>query len=462
VTAGAGVCYERAVLGRQRDLEATRAALEAWLVARRPGEAFELSSLTSPKAGISNETFLVDVRGRSDVERLVVRVEPTDFLVFPAYDLAAQVRVMQALAGSDVPVPRVRWFEQDPRPLGAPFYVMERIEGEVPSEVPPYHTFGWCVEASPERRARLWWNGIRALAAIHTLDWRARGLDFLGAPASGARVLDAQLDWWQRYLDWVGGPPQPLLTAAVAWLRSERYEPRRVALCWGDARLPNLIFRDDAVAGVLDWEMAFLGDPEADLGWWTFMDWATSEGYGFPRLAGFPGPEETIRGYEEIAGLRVEHPRWQEVFAALRFGIIMARLALRMKEIGAPTPSEHFETDNVATQRLAALLGLPAPGSARPVTRLDDTTVRVQFHLDGPGGGAWYIVARGDQATRADGVVERPDVTVRATAADWEAIQRGELDRTRAFLGGKLRVEGDLSLLMQLEETISRLARREA
>ena len=71
--------------------------------------------------------------------------------------------------------------------------------------------------------------------------------------------------------------------------------PGRVALNWGDARLPNLIFRDDRVAAVLDWEMAFLGDPEADLAWWLFLDWQGCDGYGIPRLDGFPSREQTVR-----------------------------------------------------------------------------------------------------------------------------------------------------------------------
>lgn len=449
------------MLGRQRDLEAMHAALETWLRARRPGETIALSPLVAPKAGISNETFLVEVTADTGVERLVVRVEPTDFLVFPEYDLARQARVMQALAGSGVPVPNVRWIERDPRHLGSAFYVMDRIEGEVPSEVPPYHAFGWCLDASPERRARLWWSGVEALARVHAVDWRARGLDFLGVPGDGTGPLDAQLDWYEHYLRWVGGPPQPVLEAALGWLRANRYTPRRIGLCWGDARLPNLMFRDDAVAAVLDWEMAFLGDPEADVGWWIFLDWATSEGYGFPRLEGFPGPDETIRRYEGLTGRPVEHPRWQEVFAAFRFGIIMARIALRLKEIGAPTPTEHFETDNVATQRLATLLDLPPPGGGRrEVTRLADVTVRVQFHLTGAGGGSWYLVSRSGEATRHEGTVDDAAVTLTATAADWGAIQAGTLDRTEAFLGGRLKIDGDLTLLMQLEDTIARFARR--
>ena len=447
------------MLGRQRDLDAMHAALGAWLAAKRPGEKLTLSPPVAPKAGISNETFLVDLDGPRGHERLVVRVQPTDFLVFPEYDLVRQARVMQSLAGSDVPVPHVRWIEPDARHLGAPFYVMDRIEGDVPSEVPPYHAFGWCVDATPDRRARLWWSGIDRLAAIHAVDWRARGLDFLGVPADGLSALDAQLDWWARYLAWVGGPPQPVLATALGWLRDHRYVPRRIGLCWGDARLPNLMFRDDDVVAVLDWEMAFLGDPEADVGWWIFLDWATSEGYGFPRLAGFPGAEETIRGYEARAGVRVERPLYQEIFAAFRFGVIMARIALRLKEIGAPTPTEHFETDNVATQRLATLLGLPPPGGQRDVIRLDEVTVGVQFHLTGPGGGSWYVLSRSGEATRHEGTVAQAAVTVTASAADWDAIQTGRLDRMEAFLGGRLRVDGDLSLLMQLEQTISRLAR---
>src|SRR5437868_11686694 len=107
------------MLGRQRYLDAMHAALAAWLRAKRPGEALAVSALVAPKAGISNETFLVDVTGARDLERLVVRVEPTDFLVFPEYDLTRQARVMQCLAGSGIPVPRVRWVEPDAGLLGS-------------------------------------------------------------------------------------------------------------------------------------------------------------------------------------------------------------------------------------------------------------------------------------------------------------------------------------------------------
>lgn len=92
------------------------------------------------------------------------------------------------------------------------------------------------------------------------------------------------------------------------------------------------------------------------------------------------------------------------------------------------------------------------------MTRIEEMTVRVQFHLTGPGGYDWYLVSEKGKGTRHEGTVHNPDVTLTASAADWEAIQKGELDRTQAYLGGKLVIEGDLTLMMQLEDMISRLS----
>jgi aminoglycoside phosphotransferase (APT) family kinase protein/putative sterol carrier protein len=450
-------------LTAERDLAALRVALAAWLQRRLPQAAgLEVSALVRPSAGLSNETLLFCVSwraaGAARSEDLVARLMPAGPPVFPEYDLARQYRVMEALGATDVPVPRVRWFEADPRVLGCPFYVMARVTGDIPSEVPAYHAYGFCFEATPVRRARLWWSGIETLARIHRLDWRRLGLDFLGVPGAGTDPLDRQLDYYARYLDWAReGAPQPILAAALAWLREHRYAPARVTLCWGDARLPNVVFRDDAVAAVLDWEMAFLGDPEADLGWWLFFDWHHSEGYGIPRLAGFAGVEETVARYEALTGWRVEHARYNEVLAAFRFGVILLRLARNMRAAGVLTPAADRESNNACTRRLAALLGLPPPGTARGVTRLEEASVRVQFHLTGPDGGDWYLVSENGRAARHEGTVADPDTTVTAAAADWLALRRGELDRVQAFLGGKLRIEGDMTLLLQLEEAIARL-----
>ncbi|HZP43687.1 MAG TPA: phosphotransferase [Candidatus Binatia bacterium] len=447
-----------------RDPAALGDRFAVWLAAKTGGRDVVVGPPRRPSAGVSNETLLVDATwtagGGAVREALVVRLTPSGAPVFPEYDLPKQFRILERLAGTDVPVPPALWYEADPAVLGAPFYVMRRVEGAIPSEIPPYHAFGLCLDVPPPRRARLWWSGIETLARIHALDWRARGLEFLGVPGPGTDALDRQLDYWARFLDWGRGEkPQPILDAALAWLREHRYAPARTALCWGDSRLPNLIFRGEEVVAVLDWEMAFLGDPEADLAWWLFLDWCSSTGYGIPRLEGFPTPAETVARYEALAGHPVEHLRWQEVMAAFRYGVITVKIARNMAEAGVGIAAAEMETNNVCTQRLAELLGLPPPGAARAVTHVERVRACVQFHLTGEGGADWYVVAEHGQGTRHPGVVADPDVTVTATAADWDAIQTGRLNRIEAFLGGRLAVTGEVTLLMQLEDLIAKLGR---
>ena len=130
-----------------------------------------------------------------------------------------------------------------------------------------------------------------------------------------------------------------------------------------------------------------------------------------------------------------------------------------MKQTGAPMPTEDFEIDNPGTQRLASLLDLPAPGGpAREMTDLQQVTVVVQVHLTGPKGSDWYVISDKGAASRHEGTTDNPNATVTASAEDWDAIQKGELDRVQAFMSGKLKTEGDLTLMLQLEDTISRLS----
>ena len=220
--------------------------------------------------------------------------------VYPDFKLDRQFRVMQCLQDTAVPVPRVHWMERDEGLFGFPFYLMSRIDGDVPSEFPPYHSFGVCRDATPEKRARMWWGTLEAMAGVHALDWKSLGLSFLGVPPDGQGALDGELDYWEHYLDWARDEPQPILEAALRWLRDHKYAPARVSLCWGDARLPNTIFGPDGeVRGLLDWDMAILSDPVSDLAFFLTLDHLLSVGTGVPRLPGFPDEEETVRRYEE-------------------------------------------------------------------------------------------------------------------------------------------------------------------
>lgn len=359
----------------QRDLERDRDHLTQWLEARLPdARKLRVSELRAPQSsGFSNDTLLFDLAyERDDIahsEPLVVRIQPTGFQVFPDYDMGLQFRTMQRLAGTDVPVPRVLWLEEQDRDLlGAPFYVMAQVRGRVPPDNPPYHVDGWMVsEASPAEREAIWLAGFECMARIHRLDYAALGFGFLDDPSRGGTPLDQQLAYYQRYLHWAArGREQPTVESAYEWLEKHKPTGEPTVLCWGDARIGNIIFDGTRPAAVLDWEMVCLGSPEQDVAWQIFLDRHHSEGVERPRLEGFPSYEDTLAHYSRLSGFEVKNLHYYQVFAGFRFGVIMIRLAQQMGQYGVMTPdaARAFEIDNIVTRLLARILELRPPGAA--------------------------------------------------------------------------------------------------
>ncbi len=355
----------------QRDLEQARKNLADWMRRRLPeATALELSPLTAPgSSGFSNETLLFDASwregGEPRAEKLVVRIQPTGFQIFPHYDMGLQFRTMELLGPTDVPVPKTFWQEkEDVEVLGAPFYVMGRVEGRVPSDNPPYNVQGWLTELPPEDVAAIWWGGIDCLARIQRLDYRAVGFGFLDQPELGETGIERQIALYERYLEWAAcGRPQPTAESALEWLVANRPTGEPHGLVWGDARIGNILFDGTRPAAVLDWEMVSVGSPELDLGWTLFMDRFHSEGVGAERLPGFPSHDETVARYEELTGHRVRHRHYYEVFAGFRFAVITMRIAQQLVYYEAmdEAAGRAFELDNMVTRPLAKLLDLPEP-----------------------------------------------------------------------------------------------------
>jgi aminoglycoside phosphotransferase (APT) family kinase protein len=364
-----GPAIEPVPAPKNRDLELTRQQLVAWLSSRIPdARELRVSALRGPgDTGFSSDTLLFDLSWRQGGDEwsqsLVLRLEPRAFPIFPVYDMARQFLVQRRLWKTEVPVARVLWLEEEDKPLGAPFYVMERVEGRVPPDNPPYHVEGWVTRIEPGERARIWWSGLEAMARIHRLDARAPRYAFLREP--DGCPLERQLGQYARFLAWAAqGREQPTCEAALAWLRRERPpQTDPPAICWGDARLGNQVFLDGRCVAVLDWEMVTLGDPEQDLAWFLFFDRHHSAGVDAPRLPGFPSPEETVARYEEWTGRTVRHLRYYEVFAAFRFSVIMIRVARQLQAFGLLPEDSGFERDNTATRMLAGMLDLPQPGA---------------------------------------------------------------------------------------------------
>ena len=329
-------------LPSKRDHAEFARRLATWLATKLPkGASPTLSDLAIPEGtGMSSETLLFTASWSADgatrAERYVARIRPEmgDYPVFPDYDLALQYHCLEFVAAnSDVPVPHAPWIELDETPLGAPFFLMQRVDGVVPADMPPYPFAGWLFDATEAQQATLQRNAVEVLANLHAIDVSGPNAAFLDRPQWGASPLDQHLTYQRWYYDWARGDVRyPLIERAFDWLEANRPTNERTVLNWGDSRIGNIMFRDFAPVAVLDWEMAALGAPGVDVAWMIFLhrffnDMAVR--YGMPGMPNFMRRADVVRQYHELAGQPVDDVEYYEVFAALRFAIISIRTSVR-------------------------------------------------------------------------------------------------------------------------------------
>ena len=357
-----------------RDRDSLRPRLESWLAARTGGSEVRVSDLEVPQSnGMSSETLLFDAgwTGADGVRcfhRCVARLAPAaDAMpIFPEYAMEEQFSIMRLVGErTPVPVPRTLWYEGDPEVLGTPFFVMERVEGQVPPDIMPY-TFGgnWLSEASDEDRRRLQSSTIRVLAAIHALPATSEELAFLGDTAQdGSAALRAHVDSWREYYEWAHGEQRiPVLEKGFAWL--DEHWPQEAGppvLSWGDSRIGNIMYADFEPAAVLDWEMACVGPRELDLGWLVFLHrffQDIAEFFELPGLPGFLDFGEVAAEYASVSGHQPQNLRFHEVYAALRHGVVMGRVNQRRVRFGEQElPADPDDLVNHKATLLAMLDG---------------------------------------------------------------------------------------------------------
>lgn len=358
-----------------RDPETTRAGLRSWFTRLRPAASdVEVALLPSPRAtGYSSETILFEIvwseKGEARRGEYAARVEPSGYTLFQDHDLDAQRRILEALHRyTDVPVPRVVGHaDRGDSPLGQPFFVTERVHGIVPPDWPSYARSGWLLEATPEQQRTLYESGLGILAALRAADWSAMGLEFLVDPGRRPVGLEAELGHDRGFLAWVAeGRALPLFEGALDWLARHCPADDRRHLNWGDARPGNIIFRDFHPVAVLDWEMATVGPPEADLGWWIVFQRMHTEGHGLPPLPGFPSPDEAVALYEAMTGEPVQNLAFFEVRAALRAALLLFRFNDMLLKTGKITPDSPNAPQLPATRVLEALLAEPTEPEEEP------------------------------------------------------------------------------------------------
>ena len=305
-------------------------AIGRWLAARLPdGPADGLPGLARVGGGQSNPTWFVDW----GAHRLVLRKKPAGPILPGAHAVEREYRVLRALHDTPVPVPRALWLEEDPAPLGTPFYVMERLDGRVFDDAA-------LPGVSPAGRCAMYLDVARTLARLHAVRPDAVGLGDYGRPGN---YFARQIARWTKQYHAATGPRIPALDRLVDWLPANMPpDDGAVSIAHGDFRIGNMMFHptEPRVVAVLDWELSTLGHPLADLGF-CVMPWHSApDEYGGLlgtdwRALGIPERDAFVAEYQAeaarqgtpAAALRPFHV----AFAMFRFAVIFVGIAERAR-----------------------------------------------------------------------------------------------------------------------------------
>lgn len=321
------------------DPDAVRERLQEWLNANAfAGRSLTISRFEIPEGtGMSNITVLFEARwndgGKQQSQSMVARLQAQgEKLAFPTYNLPMQYAVMQMLGKiPGIHVPALIAQETTGSVLGMPFYIMQKTDGLIPPDLPPYHIDGWIVASTPQERARMWWSGVDMMARLHSLSVHEEPVKSFVTKYDFPRGLGEQLQYWKHYMQWgLEGARNVHCETALEWLFQHQPGNEPLHICWGDSRMANVIFNPDksSVAALLDWEMLVLGNPLQDIAWWIFMDEMFSLSLGCPRLEGFPSRQETINYWADKTNLAIDTLHYYLVFAGLRISLILARMSL--------------------------------------------------------------------------------------------------------------------------------------
>ncbi|WP_228900501.1 phosphotransferase family protein [Streptomyces sp. DH1] len=300
------------------DLDRLRGLLDR----ERPGLVAGPLSGRLIEGGRSNLTYAVS----DGTGSWVVRRPPLGHVLATAHDMKREHRVISALHPTDVPVPRPVLLCEDEEVLGAPFYVMEFVEGT------PYRTAEQLATLGPERTRAAVLNLVDTLVGLHAVDPAEVGLGDFGRPEG---FLDRQLRRWAKQLDASRNRDLAGIDELHATLGRELPRSPSPTVVHGDYRLDNVLIggENDEIRAILDWEMSTLGDPLTDLGLLVMY----SSPLGMPdspvsttaQAPGHPAPAELIERYAARSGRDVSAVAWYTAFAWFKLAVILEGIHYR-------------------------------------------------------------------------------------------------------------------------------------
>ena len=261
--------------------------------------------------GASRETYGLDLTADGTAHGLIVRRDPADSLIDTERSL--EFAAYRSFENSSVPVPKALCLCEDATILGSPFFVMERIDGGQAESA-------FNAEAYGEHRLDIGRQFFTHLGAIAFQDAAPSPLAVVTGMPDPATIATAQLDLWEAIITDDAMEPQPIVAAAIRWLkRTAPPVPQRLSIVHGDYRNGNVLHDTcGQIIAVLDWEMAHIGDAHEDLAWALDPMWNLQDDEG--RAAGLIPVAEAIALWEAASGVTFDEDafRWWEMFATVK------------------------------------------------------------------------------------------------------------------------------------------------
>jgi aminoglycoside phosphotransferase (APT) family kinase protein len=310
-------------------------ALREWILATNPMLAPAGSALDVRRfpAGFSNLTYLVTVHHEHASRRYVLRRPPRGVPAGVAHDMAREHGMLTALHPLGVPVPRPVAVCPSPDVLGAPFYLMEYVDGLILRGAAPADLTG--DPALPERMAALSRTFVSTLAQLHAVPIAGTPLARLGKPDG---YVQRQVQGWTRRWEASRIAKVPTLDAVAVWLEGHRPAECDVALVHNDFKLDNLVLAPETlqIRAILDWEMATVGDPLMDLGT-TLAYWVEagdapifrSLGLGVTALPGAFTRAQLVDAYASTTGRDVGQVVFYYAFGLFKVAVIAQQIYAR-------------------------------------------------------------------------------------------------------------------------------------